>query len=694
MKFEQQLECLALPKFRGYYLNYKELKKAVDVFTGQERDQSTVQEVTHWTSSFLRLGPNPEVPPEAKLREILERELERVSKFADMEANAIRTNLTKLEAEAESTGRSGGKETLIASLDALGDQIVDLKGFALLNFTGFRKILKKYDKWSQSSVLPWFMAVVVKSPLMAIDFDGFIRSVNHYSLTIGPRRVVERARSKPDPKMYGDLTYLVDPQEAMRVRVELAKRLTLAPESLAPRSAAMNRTRARTSVVYFDTPDLGVYGARVVGVPSSEETEGAMAKAPCDSVCVRFGKDDAATVVAEVKGAPGQIAVDLKKSEVTQLFRGAAPRVADSSKSETLARVAQSVTETQLCPVVSATFNRMAFNDRDSSLKVVVEEEIKISNISKGASWDSTPAAGSEHFPYALLTISLAPGTTPAIPRWLADLDQVATLIQVSGFQLGIHAEAHFRARSFGLPMPHWYRSVMHVDEDHDHGSEGSGARADAEVSAAEAKQTKAQKALQQAQIQAQIDLGAAARLLHEFGTAPEVVAANLSRRSMSGVNFDVPAADGGSLSTPLLGGGVDDAETKGPADRLKDPAAFWEQQNLKPVRDAIVAVQPKTLFSNERTFLDWIHFAVMYAALGIAVGQSSERPGGVVLGRCLVLFAIFIAAWALRQFNRRADALDAKEIIDFSDAVGPPLFMGGLLVTLVFSTLHAAKLV
>jgi len=692
MKFEQQLECLALPKFRGYYLNYNALKKAVEVFTGQERDQSTVQEVTHWTSSFLRLGPNPEVPPEAKLREILEKELERVSKFAEMEANAIHTNLSKLAADAKAAGRSmnadvARKESLCNSLDALGDQTADLKSFTLLNFTGFRKILKKYDKWSKSSVLPWFMMVVVKSPLMTIDFEGFIQSLNSCAVTIGPRHALERTRSKPDVPIVGHLSYLVDPQDAMRVRVELAKRLVLTADSIHLRGPSTGYTKVsslaqRTSVVYFDTPDLGAYSARVVGVPSSEEAEDGTTKAPSDYVCVRFGKSDAAKVVAEAKGDTGSIEVELPKSAVTQLFRGAAPILKDAANSGVLARIAQSVRETQLCPVVLVTSSYAAFDEQSTGLKVVLEDEVKFSNIPQGASWDNVPSSGSVHFPYAILTISPAPGTTAIAPRWLSHLDKIATLIQVSGFQLGIHAEAHFRARGSGLPLPHWYRSVISEEDDAEHGSE-QGAKAD--KAAAALKPMSPQRTPSEAGV-------AAARLLHEFGTAPEVEADRASRRQLSAGPsvLDFPAAtesSGGGLSQPLLTASVSEVENL-------QKKEFWEQQKEKPVRSAIVAVQPKTLFSNERTFLDWIHFGVMYAAMGLAVGQATGRPGGIVLGRCLVGFAIAIVAWALYQFNRRADGLDKKVIIDYADHLGPPLFMGGLLVTLVFSTLHASKLI
>jgi len=672
MKFEQQLECLALPKFRGYYLNYKALKKAVDVFTGQERDQSTVQEVTHWTSSFLRLGPNPEVPPEAKLREILGHELERVSKFADIEATAIRTQLDKLEADA-TRGQGGDQEALLKSLDMIGDQIVDLKGFALLNFTGFRKILKKYDKWSKSSVLPWFMAMVVKAPLMSIDFDAFIQSLNRCAMAIGIRK---SSGPSTATTMNGNLTFLVDPQDAMRARIALAKNLIIAPGSQAPRGPA--ERRPRTSAVYFDTPDLSVYSAHVVGVPGSDsEASNAAAKAPCDSVHVRYDKGDTTTLIHEAKGSTTPTLVALSKAQVAALFKGEAQRVSDARASAALTQVAESVQANGLRPVTMASYSRTAFADQGNEMSVVFEEDIKLSKMPAAAAWDSAPSQ-SEHFPYSLLTITITPGVAmPVMPKWLADLCEITTLLQVSGFMLGLHAEARFRARGSGLPMPHWYRNVMNAEDVAGEGASDTTEQQKSSLDAAVPSVSRPSPVY---------DFGGAARLLHEFGTAPEVESAMASRRSMQSVEF-APAPDTGSLSAPLLGG-----TSGGMADEEKK--ALAAKQAAKPVRNAIVAVQPKTLFSNERTFLDWIHFAVMYAALGIALTQAASRSSGVILGRCLVLFSICIVLWSLRMFNRRADALDGKVIMDYSDPIGPPLFMAGLFITLICSTLHAVHVV
>merc|ERR1712217_742920 len=102
-------------------------------------------------------------------------------------------------------------------------------------------------------------------------------------------------------------------------------------------------------------------------------------------------------------------------------------------------------------------------------------------------------------------------------------------------------------------------------------------------------------------------------------------------------------------------------------------------ENKAKPVRRAIVAVQPKTIYSNERTFLDWIHFGTMLATIGIALLHGGGRKH-VTLGRFLVASAILLVAWSFHIFNWRADCLDLKKSTEYHDKYGPPVLIFALL--------------
>ncbi|CAK9108956.1 unnamed protein product [Durusdinium trenchii] len=149
------------------------------------------------------------------------------------------------------------------------------------------------------------------------------------------------------------------------------------------------------------------------------------------------------------------------------------------------------------------------------------------------------------------------------------------------------------------------------------------------------------------------------------------------------------PSADRGNLAEPLLSKTEEQAPPEGVWQRLLGAEA--QQDEDKPVRRAIVAVQPKTLYSNERTFLEWIHFATILAASGILMLHATQEAGHVMIGRLMVLASIFLVVWSMHVFNWRADGLDFKVDMSYEDHVGPLALIGSILGALILSGLHAA---
>merc|ERR1712046_334997 len=88
------------------------------------------------------------------------------------------------------------------------------------------------------------------------------------------------------------------------------------------------------------------------------------------------------------------------------------------------------------------------------------------------------------------------------------------------------------------------------------------------------------------------------------------------------------PAASGG-LNDPLLGARPDAEE----APVARSGIVRFAQRLLRrgkadalPVRTAIVTVQPKTMFSIERTFIDWVNFALLFAIVGLTALHSGDE--------------------------------------------------------------------
>mmetsp|Transcript_8486 Transcript_8486/g.12119 ORF Transcript_8486/g.12119 Transcript_8486/m.12119 type:complete len:236 (+) Transcript_8486:97-804(+) len=97
--------------------------------------------------------------------------------------------------------------------------------------------------------------------------------------------------------------------------------------------------------------------------------------------------------------------------------------------------------------------------------------------------------------------------------------------------------------------------------------------------------------------------------------------------------------------------------------------------------RKAPIKVEPKVFFANERTFLAWLHTAIMLAGASIAiVAFADANPWSQLYGVILLPVAIAFIVYAMVQYTRRANMIRRKEPGPFEDTVGPTV-LGILLM-------------
>jgi uncharacterized membrane protein YidH (DUF202 family) len=324
------------------------------------------------------------------------------------------------------------------------------------------------------------------------------------------------------------------------------------------------------------------------------------------------------------------------------------------------------VDEGKLRPVAKAAYSRSFFGDKAGDINVVLDEDIRMAQVS---AWDGV-GFNSISFPYDVLTVT---GTAASeLPQWIVDINGSAQLFQVTGFSKAAHAVSHYHAAAADLPLPQWHSHLASAEEDFQEEKVAGDDIAKPEELAGTALEREPPS-----DAVSRCYASPAAHLLHQFGAPQEIVPDDFPD--------DMPtAASGGGLDAPLLA--RNDQSKPGVMENLSAPS-----QEGKAVRTAIVTVQPKTLYAIERTLLEWIHFAVLVAMVGLVSLHQASSNGALNIARAIVLLAIFIIVWALRTFTWRADALDNKLIQDYHDSVGPMALGVALLASLVFSSLHAA---
>lgn len=723
MKFGKQLECQALPKFRGHYIAYDELKKAFEVATGQAKDSATVQQVTHWSSSFLRLGPNPELPPEAHAQELLGHELDRISKFAGIEEDSLKAKIASLEADSKSD--AADVAGLKHMMEEQGEMLVDLNSFAQLNCTGFRKILKKYDKWSSKTISPWFLAMVARSRLMSLDTEGMLQTISRVAHVVRRRAVqvsagagqISRCPSYVEGVHFGSegsrkVIFLVEKQDTLKVRMELAKSLT-ARNCSAPQPASqvsIQEQRLRLTTSYMDSAGFEVYRSFTTAAEGTRPAVSAhfRQRAGGEGVVCLVHETPESAECAELLLVPGEAEalkngglpanVVAPNSVGSSAVAGVTAGVTINTKTVPFSEArktflaVQRLVQTGAKPVVQASFTRSVYTDDNASggsgFAAILDEDVVFEE--PNAAKESKTQT--KRLQFNILTVMAPPGPgLKEMPPWLHVIYESLRVFEVGGFSKASFAIASFHAKKFGLPMPSWYRNVTK-------GSSSSDADEQSDASDGAKPVGPSDKPKPEGPVVNR----SASRLLHEFGTSPGAeTSARLRAASSIGGPMRAPAPDGGGLGASLLVGAQAENSADPEAGGMFSVVSSWihtrkvdtTSRNL-PVRNAIVTVQPKTLFSNERTFLEWIHFATIIAAMGVFLLHSSGQVGHIILGRFLVLFSVCVIFWSQHTFSWRARALDSKQAIGYHDAVGPGLLMFALMAAMVFVWLHAAGII
>ena len=97
-------------------------------------------------------------------------------------------------------------------------------------------------------------------------------------------------------------------------------------------------------------------------------------------------------------------------------------------------------------------------------------------------------------------------------------------------------------------------------------------------------------------------------------------------------------------------------------------PLSNADKPRLQPVK-----VDPKVFFANERTFLAWIHMALLLGGMAIGIIGFATRSGvSPVPGLVLLPVAITFVMHALRQYYVRARAIRRREPGPYEDKNGP----------------------
>eukprot|EP00434_Breviolum_minutum_P013030 symbB.v1.2.011479.t1/scaffold766.1/size164214/4 len=189
MKFGKQIKRLADPAVLNHYLAYDVLKKAINVVAPNAQPQEG-QEV---------LGKGVQ-PAESRFYELLQHEMCKVNRFFELQLRTLLDKFREAQRALHSVAQGGGGELLAHAkrlLEQAADGLVELDKFKYLNFTGFRKIAKKFDKSTKGGITlsSWFMPQLKRAFFAAHPLDGLLLSLSLGYAAV--RRFQAGARNEP-----------------------------------------------------------------------------------------------------------------------------------------------------------------------------------------------------------------------------------------------------------------------------------------------------------------------------------------------------------------------------------------------------------------------------------------------------------------------------------------------------------------
>jgi uncharacterized membrane protein YidH (DUF202 family) len=103
------------------------------------------------------------------------------------------------------------------------------------------------------------------------------------------------------------------------------------------------------------------------------------------------------------------------------------------------------------------------------------------------------------------------------------------------------------------------------------------------------------------------------------------------------------------------------------------------------PEHITIQKVEPKLFFANERTFISWLHMAVVMAS--IAIGVLAFTPTDAMaqdFAMCLMPIALMFVGYALRTYLVRSEKIKSRDANRWDDPYGPVILTSCLVIALL----------
>ncbi|KAG2187296.1 hypothetical protein INT44_004981 [Umbelopsis vinacea] len=696
MKFGEELISKIFEPWRVSYIDYNRLK--VD-FKSRQQDHQ-------WTYT-----------DEIEFRALLQCELDKVYGFVSLRVHDLKRRIEVCQRSLDNLNQNSDGSQYGRIDDDLTEILLDVNDisrFTQLNWTGFRKILKKHDRWTGINMTGSFMTSLQEKPLDNQRFDALFVSVSrlHDLCRLRGKARGGNSAAGEDQTAFERATakYWIHPDNISEVQAVILLHL---PVLIFDQNKPYEEADSAVSSVYFDNNEFDLYSERLQRLDAAE--------------AIRFrwyGNEQAKDIYIERKThhAPwmnGHSVKDrfrLKEPQVNEFMQGTytADMLADDRRRKgkldevaienhhfIASGIQQSIRERRLRPMCRVFYNRTAFQlpgdqrlrlSLDCNMTFIREDHLDGEQRRKTDNWRRTDV-GIDYpfrrvlekdvirFPYAVLETKLQTHLGQETPEWLNLLLSSHLVHEVPNFSKYLHGAAMLYNHL--TPVLPWWLSEMNVD-----------IRKQPTISCGLTR-SKSLRPLVNGRRRASLEKDYLSAVAASAAAAATQAASTVAKNTHASpsVRIDLTGSESDDqLSGDTYGGyGTKEKDTKSKAAFVVNKFVHkiasqkrhfrntWQSRKKnqdvesRPIRPVIPMkkIEPKAFFANERTFISWLQFCALLLTVALNLLNYGDHISRTV-GAIFLVIAAVLAIYAQIRFQYRAWQLRNHNTARYDDVWGP----------------------
>ncbi|KAG2183285.1 hypothetical protein INT43_006290 [Umbelopsis isabellina] len=695
MKFGEELTSKVFEAWRVSYIDYNTLKVHL----------KTRQMSGPWTTA-----------DENEFKAMLQCELDKVYGFVSLRLHDIKQRISNNENLLDTLP----KDCEPAAYDSIDDNLTeilcdlnDLSRFTQLNWTGFRKMLKKHDRYTGLDLTRVFSDCLQDKPLDTQRFDGLFVQISrlHDICRLRGKARTGNSAAGEDQTAFERATakYWIHPDNISEVKAIILFHL---PVLIFDQNKAYEESDSAVSSVYFDNNDFDLYSERLQRMDGAE--------------AIRFrwyGSEQSRNIYIERKThhAPwmnGHSVKDrfrLKEHQVNDFMHGTytadmfADDLRDKKKHDEVSienhhfiasGIQDSLRGRRLKPMCRVFYNRTAFQlpgdqrlrlSIDCNMTFIREDQLDSVQRRQNENWRRNDVGINYpfrnvqdkdiiRFPYAVLETKLQTHLGQETPEWLNRLLSSHLVHEVPNFSKYLHGAAILYNSM--VPVLPWWISEMDID-----------IRRSPTFSCGLSR-SRSLKPLLNGKHRASLEKDYLSAVAASAAAAAAAASALGTKKSSPYVKIDLSATDtfdrvsrrlfkrngdeDDSNNEKKLSGGV--MRIAGKISRQKKRiGSLWktrkEPKDLesRPVPRVIPMkkVEPKAFFANERTFISWLQFCALLLTVALNLLNYGDHISRMV-GAIFLIISALLAIYAQIRFQFRAWQLRNHNNARYDDIWGP----------------------